>query len=141
MNSIRERILREVVARLSDAVAPMPVLRHPTIPITREASPALLVFAESDSITGHTNHLVDRALTLRLTVVTRGEDAFDQADRALVAVHVALMRDASLGGLSLLLHEIDCEWDAEDADAGAVAMPARYEIRYRTHALDLTKNG
>jgi hypothetical protein len=141
MNSIRERILREVVARLSDAVAPVLVLRHPTIPITREASPALLLFAESDSITAHANHLVDRSLTLRLTVVTRGEDAFDQADRTLVAAHVALMRDASLGGLSLLLHEIDCEWDAEDADAGAVAMPARYEVRYRTHVLDLTKNG
>ena len=79
MNSIRERILREVVARLSDAVAPVLVLRHPTIPITREASPALLLFAESDSITAHANHLVDRSLTLRLTVVTRGEDAFDQA--------------------------------------------------------------
>ncbi|WP_175851869.1 hypothetical protein [Burkholderia cepacia] len=141
MNSIRESILREVVARLSAAVAPVPVLRQPTVPVTRDASPALLLFAESDSITGYANHLVDRALTLRLTVVTRGEDAFDQADRTLVAAHVALMRDASLGGLSLLLHEIDCEWDAEDADAGAVAMPARYEIRYRTHAMDLTQKG
>ncbi|MBI3144347.1 MAG: hypothetical protein HYZ18_03585 [Pseudogulbenkiania sp.] len=141
MNSIRERILREVVARLSDAVAPVPVLRHPTLPITREASPALLLFAESDSITAHANHLVDRSLTLRLTVATRGEDAFDQADQTLVAAHQALMRDPSVGGLALLLNEIDCEWDAEDADAGAVAMPARYEVRYRTYALDLTKNG
>lgn len=141
MNSIRERILREVVARLSAAVAPVSVLRQPTVPVTRDASPALLLFVESDRITGYANHLVDRVLTLRLTVVARGDDAFDQADRTMVAAHAALMPDPSLGGLSLLLHEIDCEWDAEDADAGAVAMPARYEIRYRTHALDLTKNG
>ena len=31
--------------------------------------------------------------------------------------------------------------DPEDADAGAVALPARYEIRYRTHTLDLTRTG
>ena len=44
MNSIRERLLREVLARLSVAVAPVPVLRYPTVPVTREASPALLMF-------------------------------------------------------------------------------------------------
>ena len=141
MNSIRERILREVVARLSEAVAPVPVLRHPTVPVAREASPALLLFAESDSITAYANHLVDRTLAVRLVMVARGEDAFDQVDWAMVAAHAALMRDATLGSLALLLHEVDCEWDAEDADAGAVAFPARYEIRYRTHALDLTQTG
>lgn len=141
MNSIRERIVREVVARLEEAVAPIPVLRHPTIPVTREASPALLIFAESDSITAYANDLVDRALTLRLVAVTRGEDAIDRADRAMVAAHAALLRDATLGGLSLLLHEVDCEWEAEDADAGAAALPARYQIRYRTFANDLTRQG
>ncbi|CAG2149417.1 MULTISPECIES: hypothetical protein [Burkholderiaceae] len=141
MNSIRERILREVVARLSAAVAPVPVLRQPAVPVTRDASPALLLFAESDRITGYANHLVDRVLTLRLTVVARGDYAFDQADRTMVAAHSALMPDATLGGLALLLHEVDAEWDAEDADAGAVALPARYEIRYRTHAMDLTQKG
>jgi len=141
MNSIRERILREVVARLSAAVAPVQVLRQPTVPVTRDASPALLLFVEGDRITGYANHLVDRVLTLRLTVVARGDDAFDQADRTMVAAHAALMPDPSLGGLALLLHEVDAEWDAEDADAGAVALPARYEIRYRTHALDLTQKG
>ena len=141
MNSIRERILREVVARVADAVAPVPVLRHPTLPITRDASPALLLFAESDSIRAQVNQVLDRALTVRLTVVARGEDAFDPADRIQVAAHQALMRDPNLGGLALLLHEIDGEWEAEDADAGAVALPSRYEICYRTHVADPTRNG
>lgn len=141
MNSIRERILRQVVARLATAVAPIPVLRFPTVPITREASPALLVFAEGDSITAHANSLVDRMLLLRLVVVARGDDAFDQADLAVVAAHSALMSDTNLGGLALALREVDCEWDPEDADAGATALPVRYEIHYRTHALDLTRTG
>ena len=141
MNSIRERLLREVLARLSVAVAPVPVLRYPTVPVTREASPALLMFAEGDSITAHANNLVDRILILRLTVIARGVDGFDQADRTLVVAHAALLADPNLGGLAIAVREIDCEWDAEDADAGAVSLPARYEVRYRTHAIDLTKTG
>jgi len=141
MNSIRERILREVVARLTAGVAPTPVLRFPTVPVAREASPALLLFAEGDSITAHANHLVDRLLMVRLVAVARGDDAFDQADLAVVAAHAALMSDTNLGGLALALREVNCDWDPEDADAGAVALPARYEIRYRTHAIDLTQTG
>lgn len=139
MNSIRERILREVVTRLATAVAPIPLLRQPTIPVTREASPALLLFAESDRIDTHVNDLVERTLLLRLVVLSRGEAAFDQADQLLVAAHAALQADPNLGGLALGISEVDCDWDTEDADAGAVALPARYEIRYRSYARDLTR--
>lgn len=141
MNSVRERILREVVARLSVAVAPVSVLRLPTTPVSRQDSPALLLFVEGDSITAQANALVDRTLILRLTVVARGDNAFDQADVAMVATHAALMADTNLGGIAIAVREIDGEWDTEDADAGAVALPARYEIRYRTLASDLTQTG
>ena len=57
MNSIRERVLREIVTRLASAIAPTPVLRMPAVPVTREASPALLIFVDGDSITAHANHL------------------------------------------------------------------------------------
>ena len=141
MNSIRERVLREVLARLSAAVAPATVLRMPTAPVSREASPALLLMAESDSITAHANQLVDRQLVIRIAVIARGADAFDAADRLLVAAHRALLMDPNLDGLVLAVREVDCEWDVDDADFGAVALPARYEIRYRTQALDLTQTG
>jgi hypothetical protein len=141
MNSVRERILRTVTTRVADAVAPVLVLRAPTLPVSRESSPALLVFAEGDSITAHANSLVERLLTIRLVAIARGNDAFDEADLVAVGAHAALMSDCNLGGLALAVREVDCEWDAEDADIGAVALPSRYEIRYRTHALDLTQTG
>ncbi|AKJ30680.1 hypothetical protein [Caldimonas brevitalea] len=145
MTSVRERLLRAVLARLSAAVAPVPVLRAPTSPVRRDDSPALLLFPETDAVTGHANALVDRALTFRLVAIARGipdlDSAFDVADRLVVAAHAALFADPNLGGLAIALREIDSEWDAEDADAGAVAMPVRYEIRYRTHAQDLTRPG
>lgn len=141
MPSIRERILRDIVARLAPAVAPMPVLRQPTLPVTREASPALLLFVDGDAITVHANHLVDRTLTVRLVAVARGADAFEVADDAVVSAHAALMADPNLGGQAIGVREVDCEWEIDDADAGAVAIPARYDIRYRTHAADLTRTG
>lgn len=141
MPSVRERLLRAVVTRLGAAIAPIPVLRQPTVPLTREASPALLLWAEGDQITARANHLVDRLLIVRLAVVARGAQAFEVADQLLVAAHAALLADPNLGGLAIAVREIDAEWQAEDADAGAVLLPARYEIRYRTHAIDLTQTG
>ncbi len=141
MTSVRERILREIVARLTAAVAPVPVHRQSALPVTRESSPALLLFVEGDAITAHANHLADRTLTVRLVVVARGTDAFDVVDAAMVAAHAALLADSNLGGLAITVREVDCEWDIDDADAGAVALPARYDIRYRTHAADLTRTG
>lgn len=141
MPSVRERILREIVARLAPAVAPMPVLRQPSLPVTRDASPALLLFVDGDAITAHANHLADRTLTVRLVAVARGPAGFEVADDAIVAAHAALMTDPNVGGLAIAVREVDCEWELDDADAGAVAIPARYDIRYRTHAADLTRTG
>ena len=141
MASIREQILREIVARVSAAIAPVPVLRMPVIPVTREASPALLVFAEGDGVTGSANDVVDRLLTLRLVALARDELAFDTADQLMVDAHRTLMADHNLDGLCLGMTEVDCEWDADDADGAAVAIPVRFEIRYRTLAKDLTQIG
>nr|WP_253938723.1 hypothetical protein [Hahella sp. HN01] len=122
-------------------MAPVPVWRYPTAPINREASPALLLMTESDVVLARVNDRVERALSIRLVAITRGRDAFEQADQLAVAAHTTLMRDANVGGLAYALLEIDAEWDAEDADAGAVALPLRYEVRYRTHIHDLTRCG
>ena len=141
MNSVRERLVREVLTRLTVRLHPLPVLRMPGTPLPRDLGGALLLLIEGDQITAHANQVVSRALTLRLTAVCRGPEAFDIADQTLVAAHAALLADPSLGGLALGLREIDCEWEFDDTDTGAAALPARFEIRYRTHAHDLTKTG
>ncbi len=141
MFSIREQVLREIVLRLTNVVAPVPVLRMPVAPVTREASPVLLVFAEGDGIAANANGVMDRALTLRLVAIARDDNAFDTADQLIVEAHRALLFDANLGGLCLGMTQLDCEWDVEDADNTAVAIPARFEIRYRTLSNDLTQTG
>lgn len=145
-NSLRERILLAVL----DAVrAPLQALgvtvyRSPTVAITREQSPALVVFPESDAISERANDRVTRLLTIRLVALARAVPPAipeSEADRLLTAAHAALMRDGTLGELALGIREQDGEFEIEDADDLVVALPARYAITYRTLAHDLSIQG
>lgn len=142
-SSVREQLLQALESRLAPVAAAQGagLLRSPTIPVTREQSPALLLFPESDAITERANDRVTRELTVRLTALGRGEDAAQIADALLVAVHQAWFADVNLGGLALGIKELDTEWDLEDADATACAIPARYRITYRTLVSDLSTSG
>jgi hypothetical protein len=139
--SVRERIVRAVLQRVTAAVAPVPVIRPPTVPVSREAGATLLLSLESDSIDAHANAVVDRSLRIRLTAVAQGPLASEEADSALVLAHAALMQAPNLEGLSLGIREVEADWDTDNLDAGSLALPARYEIRYRTMAVDLTQMG
>lgn len=144
--SIRERILQAVFERLRAAAESQSAkaYRSPVAALSREQSPALAVFPETDSIRQRPNDRVEHELVVRIVAIARAtgtEPPETQADRLLVATHLELMADATLGGLALGLRELDTEWDVEDADATACAIPARYEVRYRTLASDLTQTG
>lgn len=139
--SVRERIVRAVLERVSAAVAPVPVIRPPTVPVSREAGVTVLFTLDGDTIEAHANAVVDRRLRIRLTVVAQGPEAFDAADTALVLAHAALMQSPNLDGLSLGIREVEADWDTDDLDAGSLALPTSYEIRYRTLTADLTQMG
>ena len=146
MNSIRERCLQAVAGLLLPITQAQGAsfYRSPTTGITREQSPALLVFPESDSIVERANDRVVRQLVVRIIALAReqvGVAPEDIADQLLVAAHAALFANFNLGGLCLGIKELDCEWDVEDADATAALIPARYQITYRTLAHDLASQG
>ncbi len=145
-NSIRERIVLAVLDAVRVPMASLGATLHrsPTVAISREQSPALVVFPESDAITERANARVTRVLTVRLVALARAvppDVPETQADRLLTAAHAALMADVNLGGLALGIREQDCEWDVEDADAVAASIPARYAITYRTLTQDLSTPG
>ncbi len=145
-NSIREQILLAVVAALRPSATSLGATLHrsPTVAISREQCPALVVFPESELITERANDRVTRELTLRITALARAiapTAPETEADQLLTAAHAALMADVNLGGLALGVKEIECEWEVEDADAVAAAIPARYCISYRTLAADLATPG
>lgn len=144
--SIRERLLQSVMEVLQPVASAngSTLIRSPPVGITREQSPALLVFPESDSIASRPNDRVERHLVVRLTALARDRDAesaFVIADRLLVAAHAVLFAQTNFDGLALGLMELECEWESEDADAQAAAIPARYQITYRTLATDISQQG
>jgi len=146
MTSIREQILLALMAAVRPTAEGLgaTVHRSPTVAIGREQCPALVVFPESDAITERANDRVTRELTVRIVALARAVPPVapeTEADRLLTAAHAALMADLNLGGLALGIREQECEWEVEDADAVAAAIPARYAITYRTLVRDLSSPG
>ena len=145
-HSIREQILLAVLAAVRPNVQSLGATLHrsPTVAISREQCPALVVFPESESITERANDRVTRELTIRVVALARAVPPAipeTEADCLLTAAHAALMADGTLGGLALGIREQECDWEVEDADAVAAAIPARYRITYRTRAHDLSTPG
>ena len=144
--SIRERLLQEIINRLSPLAHAegAQIKRSPTTAISRDASPALLLFPEAESIAQRANDRIERHLIVRLVAMARetsGEAAEVIADRLQVAAHAAMFADVNFGGLCIGLQQLDCEWDIEDADATAASIPTRYQVTYRTLVHDLTAQG
>lgn len=145
-HSIREQLLLAVLEAVRPAAQSLgaTVHRSPTVAISREQCPALVVFPESESITERANDRVTRELIVRVVALARAVPPAvpeTEADRLLTAAHAALMVDRTLGGLALGIREQDCEWEVEDADAVAAAIPARYSLTYRTLAHDISIQG
>ena len=141
-NSIRERILQTLVARLNPVATDhaATVWRTPSVAITRDQCPALVVFPESESPAERANDRVTRELTVRITALARAvppDIAETQADALLCAAHAALMLDVNLGGLALGVREVESEWEVDDADGVAASTSARYQITYRTLIADI----
>lgn len=142
MQSVRERIVREVVARCAAAVAPAAVLRQPVTAIPRERTPALIVTVESDNPVKRFNDRMERELVVRLVGLARDDaDGYTVADDLICRAHEALFDDVTLGSLALGIQEAETDWLAEDADIEAIAIPASYRITYRTLASDISKGG
>ncbi len=145
-SSIREQILQALLARLRPVATAHGATLHrsPTVALTRAQCPALVLFPEAEAIVERANDRVTRELVVRLVALARAVPpvvAETAADDLLTAAHAALLADGNLGGLTLGIRELDCEWEVEDADAVAAALPARYRITYRTLARDLAAPG
>ena len=140
-NSIREEILQTIVAVLTPVATTQAatVWRTPSVAITRDQCPALVVFPESEALADRANDRVTRELTVRITALARAvppDLAETQADALLCAAHSALMGDVNVGGLALGIREVESEWEIDDADGVAASTSARYQITYRTLIAD-----
>lgn len=145
-NSIRERILQAVMETIRPAAEGSGATLHrsPTVAISRELSPALVMFPEREAITNRANDRVTRELTIRLVALVRAVPPLvpeTEADQLFTAAHKALVADGNFDGLALGIREEESEWEIEDADAVVAAISGRYLITYRTFARDISIQG
>ena len=142
MISRRELLIRAVMGCCQRAVTPATVLRQPTTAIARDQTPALVLAIVSDAPVKRSNDRMERELVVRLTSYSRDPtDGYTVADDLLCKAHLALLADTILGGLALSLTEMEADYQAEDADVEAIAIPATYRITYRTLVSDITQGG
>ena len=140
--SRRAQIIRNVITRCQAAISPTAVLRQPTIAIPREQTPVLLVAVLSDAPVTRSNDRMERELVLRILAHARDPtDGYAVADDLLCRAHLALLADSTLGGLALSLAEMEADYQVEDADVEAIAIPAIYRITYRTLVSDISQGG
>lgn len=139
MPSLRERILAVLQLRLATALPAVDVQRAPLSPARRESLPLLVVEPQSETVEPRSGEQVERHLQLSLTVLTRGDAAALQADQIQVAVHQALMVNATPPDPAFLIRELDCDWDAEEADLVALRLTTRYLIIYHSHPQDMSR--
>ena len=96
----------------------------------------------SDAPVKRSNDRMERELVVRLTSYVRDPtDGFAVADDLLCKAHLALLVDPTLGGLALSLTEMEADYQAEDADVEAIAIPAIYRITYQTLVSDISQGG
>jgi hypothetical protein len=142
MISRRELLIRAVMGCCQVAVTPAAVLRQPTTAIARNQTPALILVIVSDAPVKCSNDRMERELVIRLTGYARDPtDGYAVADELLCRAHLALLADTTLGGLALGVAEMEADYQADDADVEAIAIPAFYRITYRTLVSDISQGG
>ncbi|WP_293932138.1 hypothetical protein [Iodobacter sp.] len=138
MPSIRERILNTLQARL-DAALTVPVYRAPILAARRENMPLLILEPQAESVESIAGELSERQLSVVLHVLTRGDLAHQQADELQVSANQAMLALSHSSEPAFLIHEVDCDWDFEDADSIAEHLVTRYQIRYLCNRQDLSQ--
>ncbi len=146
MNSKRHEIAAAVTAAAlaaAEAVSPkIRAYRTRVTPIERSKKPAILVQPIDDKPFANAGNDTPRALRISVSVAAWGYSGIELdeiTDPIVVAVHVAILEDQSLGGLALSIDDDGAAWAYEDGDGGlAGEVTTVYTINYRAPVGALT---
>lgn len=139
MSSVRELIISQLVSTLESApTIGAPVYRSRVTPLMREESPAIII----EPIIDQANQIVvpklDWSLTVRISIIVRGDIPDQLADPIAEKVHAKVMTDLSVGGYAYDVQPQSVSFDLLDADNSAGLVSMEYLILYRTSLTDIT---
>lgn len=139
MTSIREHILSQLVATLEGAPSVgAPVYRSRVTPLARGEAPAIIVEPVVEQATQPVIPKLDWALTVRVSIIVRGDTPDQVADPLASAVHAKVMSDLTIAGYAYDVQPQSVTFELIEADNAAGVISCEYLVLYRTSLTDVT---
>jgi hypothetical protein len=142
MTTHRENILAQIASTLTGTTAVgTRIYRSRVEPLARGESPAVVIEPVSDSAEQNTSlPTLDWTLTVRISVIVRGQIPDQQADSIIQSLHAKIMSDLTLNGYAIDIQPATVNFDILEADQPAGVISCDYLVRYRTRLDDLTSS-
>lgn len=140
MTTKRESILAAIAAALAGTTGVSTrIYRSRVEAIPRDESPAILIEPLQDvpSDLSMSGTPLQWILTIRITVVARGDIPDQAADPTVLSLHSKMMADVTLGGLAQDIQPGNVLFSLEGADSAAGTTACEYNIAYRTQYANL----
>jgi len=140
MTTRRESILTAIRTALTDTVqVSTRIYRSRVEPLARGELPAIVVEPVGDSAEQNTSlPTLDWTLTVRISVIVRGNIPDQLADPIVESLHAKVMADLTLGGYAYDVQPVSVSFDLVEADQPSGVISCDYAVRYRTRVADLS---
>jgi len=141
MTTKRELIMARLLTVLANTTGVSTrIYRSRTVPLTRGESPALILEPVSDTVEQNTSlPTLDHFLTVRVSVIVRGNIPDSVADTTVESLHSKIMADLTVNNLAIDVQPSDTSFELLDADQPGGVIGVEYIVRYRTEVDDLTQ--
>ena len=140
MTTKRESILAAIRTALTNTTGVSTrIYRSRVEPLARGELPAIVVEPVSDAAEQNTSlPTLDWTLTVRISVIVRGNVPDQLADPIVESLHAKVMADLTLGGHAYDVQPVGVSFDLIEADQPSGVISCDYAVKYRTRVADLT---
>tara|TARA_R100001086_G_scaffold205347_1_gene121178 strand:- start:204 stop:629 length:426 start_codon:yes stop_codon:yes gene_type:complete len=141
MTTKREQIMARLLTTLANTTSVgTRIYRSRVVPLSRGESPALILEPVSDTVEQNTSlPTLDHFLTIRISVIVRGDVPDKVADPIVESAHSKVMADLTVNNLAIDIQPSDTSFESLDADQPGGVTGIEYIVRYRTEIDDLTQ--
>ena len=140
MTTKRETILAAIrTALIGTTGVSTRIYRSRVEPLARGELPAIVVEPATDTAEQNTSlPTLDWTLTVRISVIVRGNVPDQLADPIVESLHAKVMADLTLGGHAYDVQPLAVSFDIVEADQPSGVISCDYAVKYRTRVADLT---
>lgn len=140
MTTRRESILTAIRTALTGTVqVSTRIYRSRVEPLARGELPAIVIEPVGDSAEQNTSlPTLDWTLTVRISVIVRGDIPDQLADPIVQDMHAKVMADLTLGGYAYDVQPVSASFDLVEADQPSGVISCDYAVKYRTRVADLS---